>query len=64
MLLLSDILLKHHEVESFQELVPLVKEGARQGELYFKMDLKPQFSDTPDDWEDRLEAAFNGVLRD
>lgn len=61
--MLSDILIENHDIESFAELVPLVQEGARRGELYFRMDVKPPFADTPDDWEDRLEAAFNGVVR-
>jgi len=26
--------------------------------MFFRIDVKPQFSDTPENWEDRLEAAF------
>jgi hypothetical protein len=26
------------------------------------MDVKPPFPDTPDNWEDRLEAAFSGPV--
>ena len=33
-------------------------ERAAAGELFFQMDVKPPFPDTPGDWEDRLEAAF------
>jgi len=63
MLWLSEMLLQNHDLDSFEQLIPLVQEGARKGELFFRMDLKPPFPDTPDDWEDRLEAAFNGVVR-
>jgi hypothetical protein len=28
------------------------------------MDIKPPYFDTPDNWEDVLEAAFTGVARD
>jgi hypothetical protein len=31
MLYLSEILLQHHELVSFEELIPLVKEGAQRG---------------------------------
>ena len=63
MLWLSEILLQHHEIQSFEELIPLVQEGARNGEMFFRMDIKPPFGDTPENWEDRLEAAFSGALQ-
>jgi hypothetical protein len=63
MLKLSDILVAHKEIESFEELMPLVKEVARGGERFFRMDVKPPYPDTPEDWEDRLEAAFSGLIR-
>jgi hypothetical protein len=61
MLYLSEILLQHQEAESFRDLVPLVREGAKR-ERFFRMDVKPPFSDTPENWEDILESAFSGVL--
>jgi hypothetical protein len=63
MLKLSDILVGHHEVESFEELLPLVQAVARSGERFFRMDVKPPYPDTPENWEDRLEAAFSGLIR-
>ena len=63
MLWLSEIMLQNHDISSFDELVAKVQEGARSGEMFFRMDVKPPFADTPEDWEDRLEAAFNGALR-
>jgi hypothetical protein len=61
MLNLSEILLQHHELQTFEELIPLVQERART-ERFFRMDIKPPFSDTPENWEDILESAFNGLL--
>lgn len=58
MLYLSELLIEHHELQSFEELVTLVKQQARSGERFFRMDVRPPFSDTPENWEDRLEAAF------
>lgn len=63
MLKLSDILVVHKEIESFDQLLPLVKDVARNGERFFRMDVKPPYPDTPEDWEDRLEAAFSGLIR-
>jgi hypothetical protein len=63
MLKLSDILVEHKEVESFEELLPLIQAVARQGERFFRMDVKPPYPDTPENWEDRLEGAFSGLVR-
>ena len=60
MLWLSEVLLQHHEVESFEDLVKIIEEEAK-GQIHFRMDLKPPYPDTPEDWEDRLEAAFSGI---
>lgn len=58
MLWLSEVLLQGQELASFAELVVELKKRAAGGELFFRMDVKPPFPDTPPDWEDRLEAAF------
>ena len=63
LLMLSDILVAHKEVESFDQLLPLVQAIARNGERFFRIDVKPPYPDTPEDWEDRLEAAFSGLIR-
>jgi hypothetical protein len=63
MLKLSEILVSRKDIESFDELVPAVQDIARQGERFFRMDVKPPYPDTPEDWEDRLEAAFSGLIR-
>jgi hypothetical protein len=60
MLYLSEILLQHHEIESFEQLCEVVGRLA-QGHVHFKMDVKPPYPDTPPNWEDRLEGAFVGV---
>ncbi len=59
MLYLSELLIQHHELQSFDELVELIKQHAKtSGERFFRIDVKPPFPDTPENWEDRLEAAF------
>ena len=61
MLWLSEILIQRHDLETFDDLLEAVKERARQGEMFFRMDVKPPFHDTPVDWEDRLEGAFTSA---
>lgn len=62
MLWLSEVLLQHHDIESFAELLEIVKQAARKGERFLRMDIKPSFPDTPENWEDRLEAAFTAAV--
>lgn len=57
MLYLSEILIQNTQVGSFEELLEVVKERSKT-EIFFRIDVKPQFEDTPQDWEDRLEATF------
>lgn len=63
MLHVSDLLLQHKEISTFAELVDVVKLRAKN-ERFFRMDLKPPFPDTPENWELVLESAFSGVNND
>jgi len=63
MLKLSEILVGNQDIESFDQLVEAVQAAARSGKRFFRMDVKPPYPDTPEDWEDRLEAAFSGLVR-
>jgi hypothetical protein len=63
MLWLRDILIQNPEMKDFEELKEEIKKRAAAGEFFFRMDVKPQFDDTPADWEDRLEATFTSMLK-
>lgn len=58
MLILSEVLIQHHELTKYSELVELIQEKARQGEIFFDIDVKPPFQDTPENWEENLEIMF------
>ncbi len=58
MLHVSDLLLQHREVTTFVQFVEVVKQRAK-GEMFFRIDLKPPYPDTPNNWELVLEAAFS-----
>lgn len=59
MLYLSQILIANQDVQSFDDLKDVVKECARRGEMFLRFDVKPPYPDTPNDWEDQLEATFS-----
>ena len=62
MLYLSDVMIQFPHLEHFEDLLATVKEVAvNTGEIHLKIDIKPAYPDTPDNWEDRLEGAFCGV---
>ena len=58
MLYLSEVLMKNHDMATFAELKEALKGEARQGQMFFEMDVKPDFQDTPSNWQDECEAAF------
>jgi hypothetical protein len=62
MLWLSEIMLENFDLNTFEELKTKVREKAAGGEMFFRMDVKPTYPDTPDNWEDRLEAVFTSAL--
>ena len=61
MLWLSELLIQEHNVTTFEELKQAVVERARQGEMHFGMDVKPNFHDTPENWEEILENTFSST---
>ena len=60
MLYLSEVLLQHHDIQTFEQLLDVVRSRA-QSEMFFRIDIKPTYPDTPPNWEDRLEGAFVGI---
>jgi len=55
---LSDLIISHPEIVSYEDIERLVIEAARSGMILLYMDLKPDFPDTPRDWQKRLEILF------
>jgi len=60
MLHVSDILIERHDLTSFAELVDAVRTRARE-ERFLRIDVKPPFADTPEQWEDVPESAFTSA---
>lgn len=45
----------------FEELLDYVQTRARSGEIFIELDVRPPFPDTPEDWEQQLEAVFTSA---
>lgn len=60
---LSDLIIRHPEVNSFPELEELVAHLGESGEMFLEYDLKPDYRDTPTRWEWRLEGSFYRGLK-
>ncbi len=59
MLLISEVMIANPALDSFEDLVLVLRTIAEgSDERFFQMDVKPDYGDTPENWEDRLEAAF------
>jgi len=58
MLAVSEVLLQEHDIETFDAFLKIVRERAQAGEVFLQIDVKPPYGDTPEDWEERVEAAF------
>ncbi|MEN8178777.1 MAG: sulfur relay protein DsrC [Pseudomonadota bacterium] len=57
MLYLSEVMMQNPDVETFEKLLEVIK-IRKKSEMFFRIDVKPPFPDTPENWEDRLEAVF------
>jgi len=61
--MISDIIIQHPEINSFQALLEAVRGVSSNKMLFLNFDVKPDFRDTPRDWQWQLEGAFTGGLR-
>ena len=59
---LSDLIIGHPEVTTFEELKLLVKHAGESGQMFLEFDVKPDYRDTPKKWQWVLEAAFTQGL--
>ena len=63
MLKLSDLVIQNLEVDSFHDLVLLVRQRAEDGEIFLNFDVKPDYIDTARNWQWQVETAFNRGMR-
>ena len=55
---LSDIIIQHPGINSFPQLMDAVRMMKSDDMLYLNFDVKPDYRDTPRNWEWKLESVF------
>ncbi|MBT8004653.1 MAG: hypothetical protein HN578_17220 [Rhodospirillales bacterium] len=56
---LSQIVIHNHDVVTFADLLKVVTALGERGMTLMEFDFKPDFPDTPRDWQTKLEIAFS-----
>jgi hypothetical protein len=56
---LSEIIIHNPQINSFSELLDAVRAMQSDDVLFLNFDVKPDFGDTPRNWQWQLEAAFS-----
>lgn len=55
---LSEIIIRNPDARTFADLMKVIAELGEKGGVLLSIDIKPDFSDTPRNWETRVENAF------
>jgi hypothetical protein len=58
-ILLSELIIQNPDVSTFVGLLAVIRNRAEEGGQFFlEVNLKPDFPDTPRNWEFLVESAF------
>ncbi len=58
MLDLSDLIIQNPQINNFNDLLEAVRRRASEGEIHLQFDIKPDYRDTPRNWQWVIETAF------
>ena len=58
LVMLSDIIIRNPDLHTFKDLLASIKKHGGDGAILLQIDPKPDYTDTPRNWEMLLEAAF------
>ncbi len=57
-MLLSKICIRNAHISSFKELLATIEKTDFEGNCLLQIDIKPDYPDTPRNWEPLVESAF------
>ncbi len=60
---LSELIIQYPEVDNFAALENLVAHAGESGQMFLEFDVKPDYRDTPRNWEWKLETTFTKGLQ-
>ena len=55
---LSDFIIRNPDIMTFAELLVAIGKHGKAGATMLQVDIKPDFTDTPRNWESQVEMAF------
>jgi hypothetical protein len=55
---LSDVIIQNPQINSFPELIEAIRAMSSEHMLYLNFDVKPDYRDTPRNWQWQMEKAF------
>ncbi|MCB1527911.1 MAG: sulfur relay protein DsrC [Hyphomicrobiaceae bacterium] len=58
MVQLSDLVIYNPQVGSFEGLLQVIAKAADEGARFVNFDIKPDFPDTPRNWQKEIERVF------
>lgn len=59
MVSLSDIIIYNPDIDSFDGLLTAVARAAKDGARFLNYDVKPDYRDTPRNWQSAIERVFS-----
>ncbi len=58
LMLLSEFIITNPQVTSFQGLLEVIGDQKQHRAVLLEIDLKPEYPDTPRDWQELVDSAF------
>ncbi len=55
---LSDLIVRNPQIQTFPDLLEAVGQHGKAGATMLEIDIKPDYPETPRNWESQIETAF------
>mgnify|MGYP004240854261 CR=1 FL=1 len=57
-MLLSNFIIRNPDIMNFSELLVAIGNLGKSGAIMLQIDIKPDYRDTPKNWESQVESVF------